>query len=102
MSSAEPDRTLRPSLPAAAAAPAGDLPKAPNNTFASERPIASLISLVRRLPDAPTRVPATMRAKLLSVKPLAATARPGKAFRNEGTAGMLGPTRGRREATART
>src|SRR5258708_3520497 len=81
MSSADPDLTLRPSLPATAAVAARVWPNAPNSTFPSERPIASLISLGSRLPDAPTSVPATISAKLFRAKPLAATARPVNAFK---------------------
>ena len=66
-----------------------------------ERPIASLINLVSRLPDAPTSVPATMSAKLLSVNPLAATARPVNAFSNEITTGMSAPPMGSTKATPR-
>src|SRR4029077_1507839 len=84
-------RTLRPSFPAAAPAAVLTCPNAPNRTFPSERPIASLMSLVSRLPEAPTSVPATMSEKLFSVNPLAATARPVNAFNSEITTGMSAP-----------
>ena len=60
------------------------------------------MSLVKRLPEAPTSVPATMRAKLLRVKPLAATARPVNALRSEITTGMSAPPMGSTNATPRT
>ena len=63
--------------------------------------MASLISLVSSEPDAPTSVPATMRAKLFSVKPLAATARPVHALRSEMTTGMSAPPIGSTNATPR-
>ena len=63
--------------------------------------MASLMSLVSKLPDAPTRVPATISAKLFRVKPLAATARPVNAFRSEITTGMSAPPIGSTNATPR-
>ena len=64
--------------------------------------MASLISLVSRLPEAPTSVPATIRAKLLSVNPLAATASPVNAFSSEITTGMSAPPMGSTNATPST
>src|SRR5690348_18315985 len=66
-----------------------------------ERPMASLISFVSNEPEAPTRVPATIRAKLLSVKPVAATASPVHALRSEMTTGMSAPPMGSTKATPR-
>ena len=64
--------------------------------------MASLINLVSSEPDAPTSVPATISAKLFSVKPLAATASPVHALRSEMTTGMSAPPIGRTKATPRT
>ena len=64
--------------------------------------MASLMSLVSRLPEAPTRVPATISAKLFRVKPVAATARPVHALSSEMTTGMSAPPIGSTNATPRT
>ncbi len=47
----------------------------------TERFIAVAISMVRIVPEEPTRVPATIRATLSSAKPAAAAERPVKAFK---------------------
>ena len=99
MSSTEPALTLLPSVPTGAPAPAWTWPKAPNRTLPSERPMASLISLVSSVPEAPTSVPATISAKLPSTNPPAATASPVKAFSIEITTGMSAPPMGRTKAT---
>ena len=54
------------------------------------------------LPEAPTSVPATIKAKLLSVNPLAATARPVNALSSEMTTGISAPPIGSTNATPRT
>src|SRR5438309_9415315 len=82
--------TLRPSFPAAAPAVVLTWPKAPKRTFRSERPIASLISLVSRLTDGPTSVPATRRAELFIENTLAETAGHVQWFMHAIPAGMLG------------
>ncbi len=102
MSSGVPVRTGFPSVVAAPAGPAVTEPKAPNRTLPSERPIASLISVVSSVPDAPTSVPATIRAKFPRTNPLAATARPVNAFSREITTGMSAPPIGNTNATPRT
>ena len=56
-----------------------------------ERFIATAIRLVRIEPDAPTIMPATISAGLLSAKPVAAAERPVNAFSSEITTGMSAP-----------
>ena len=102
MSSGDPDRTDFPSAPTAPAGPTVAAPKAPKRTLPSERPMASLINLVSSVPDAPTRVPATISAKFPRTNPLAATARPVNAFSMEMTTGMSAPPMGSTKATPRT
>ena len=70
--------------------------------MARERPIAWLIKVVSNVPEAPTSVPATIRAKLLSTKPVAATERPVKALSSEITTGISAPPIGRTKATPST
>ena len=60
------------------------------------------ISSVSNVPEAPTRVPATIRAKLSRMKPEAATARPVKALSSEITTGMSAPPMGSTKATPST
>src|SRR2546423_668735 len=55
----------------------------------------SLIFLVNIVPEAPTSVPATIKAKLLSAKPLAATARLVHALSSEITSGISAPPIGK-------
>ena len=59
--------------------------------LATERFIAVAISIVRIVPEEPTRVPATIRATLSSAKPAAAAERPVAAFSSEITTGMSAP-----------
>ena len=59
--------------------------------LASDRFIASAISLVRMPPDAPTRAPATIRAQFPMTNPAIATAVPVNAFSSEITTGMSAP-----------
>ncbi len=59
--------------------------------LASDRFIASAISLVKMPPDAPTSAPATIRAQLPMTKPAMATAVPVNAFSSEITTGMSAP-----------
>ena len=56
-----------------------------------ERFIASAISRVRIVPEAPTIMPATISAVLLSASPVAAAERPVKAFSSEITTGISAP-----------
>src|ERR1700683_2054932 len=53
-------------------------PNALNRMFGSERPMALLMSRVKMMPEAPTRVPATISRSLSSTKPEGATAAPGQ------------------------
>ena len=102
-SSGLPERTDLPSaVTAVPPAAVCTWPKAPNRTLASERPIAWLISVVSNVPDAPTSVPATIKAKLLRTNPLAATESPVKALRREITTGMSAPPIGMTKATPST
>ncbi len=63
--------------------------------LATERFIAVAISIVRSVPEEPTRVPATISATLSSEKPAAAAERPVNAFSSEITTGMSAPPIGR-------
>ena len=65
------------------------------------RPIAALISRVSRMPDAPTRVPATMSRFDPSVNPDAATARPVKELSSEINTGTSAPPIGRTKTMPR-
>ena len=56
--------------------------------------MAWLIIRVSSVPDAPTRVPATMSRVLSRVKPDAATARPVKALSREMSTGVSAPPMG--------
>ena len=71
MSSGVPAFTGRASAPVPSAPPAAVItePKALKRMLGSERPMALLIILVSRMPDAPTRVPAMINRFKLSVKP---------------------------------
>ena len=66
-------------------------PKPANSRLPIERFIARDISIVRIVPEEPTRVPATIRATLSSANPAAAAARPVNAFSSEITTGMSAP-----------
>ncbi len=59
--------------------------------LASDRFIASAISLVKMLPDAPTSAPATISAQFPITNPAIATAVPVNAFSSEMTTGMSAP-----------
>ena len=59
--------------------------------FGIERFIASAISLVRIVPEAPTMMPPTISAVLSSAMPAAAAERPVSAFSSEITTGMSAP-----------
>jgi H+-translocating NAD(P) transhydrogenase subunit beta len=63
--------------------------------LASDRFMASAISLVKMLPDAPTSAPATIRAQFPMTNPAIATAVPVNAFSSEITTGMSAPPIGR-------
>ena len=67
------------------------VPNPPRMMLASDRFIASAISLVRMLPDAPTSAPATISAQLSMTNPAIATAVPVNAFSSEMTTGMSAP-----------
>ncbi len=56
----------------------GAPPKPAKRTLATERFIAVAISIVRIVPEEPTRVPATISATLSSAKPAAAAESPGE------------------------
>ena len=71
--------------------PPGAPPKPAKRTLATERFIAVAISIVRIVPEEPTRVPATISATLSSAKPAAAAERPVKALSSEITTGMSAP-----------
>ena len=75
--------------PAAGAATAP--PKPPATIAGTERFIALAIRLVRIVPEAPTIIPATISAVLLSAIPVAAADRPVNAFSSEITTGMSAP-----------
>ncbi len=83
-------RTEAPPAPTTGAA-VSPVPKPPMMMLASERFIASAISLVRMLPEAPTSAPAVMSATLPMTKPAMATAVPVKAFSSEMTTGISAP-----------
>ena len=70
---------------------AGTPPKPAKRMLATERFIAVAISIVRIVPEEPTRVPATISATLSSAKPAAAAERPVNAFSSEITTGMSAP-----------
>ena len=59
-----------------------------------DRFIATAIRLVRIDPEAPTIMPATIMAVLLSASPAAATDNPVRALRSEMTTGMSAPPMG--------
>ena len=61
----------------------------------TERFMASAMSLVRMLPDAPTSAPAMVSVAFCSTKPAIATAVPVNAFNSEMTTGMSAPPMGR-------
>jgi hypothetical protein len=84
------ERTERPSCTAAAVCVC-TVPKAPKSTFAIERFIARPISIVSRVPDAPTSAPLTISTVLWSTKPVADAARPVHALSSEITTGMSAP-----------
>ena len=67
------------------------VPNPPMIMLASDRFIASAISLVKMLPDAPTSAPATISAQFSMTKPAIATAVPVNAFSSEMTTGMSAP-----------
>ena len=64
--------------------------------------MAWLIIRVSRMPDAPTRVPATMSRLLSRVKPEAATAKPVNELSSEISTGTSAPPMGRTKMTPRT
>ena len=75
------------------------VPNPPAMMESTERFMASAMSLVRMLPEAPTRAPATVRMTLASTKPAMATAVPVKALSSEMTTGMSAPPMGRTMST---
>ena len=77
-------------------------PNALKRMLGSERPMAALISRVRIMPEAPTRVPATISSSLSSTKPEAATAKPVNEFSSEISTGTSAPPMGRTKMTPST
>ena len=73
--------------------------KAPKRVPKSERPIASAISRVNIVPEAPTNVPATINKVDCNTYPLAATVKPVNAFNNEITIGTSAPPTGSTKST---
>src|ERR671935_227508 len=100
-SSALADRTVPPSV-AAAAAPVVTCPNAPKRTFVTERFIARPMRIVSSVPEAPTSIPLTIRTLFSSSKPVAAAASRGKAFSSEITPGMSAPPIGSTKRTPNT
>ena len=92
------ERTL-PSPAAIASAETCSVPKAPNRTFVTERPIARAIIRVRKVPEAPTSMPLTISTLFSSSKPVADAARPVNALRSEITTGMSAPPIGSTKRT---
>ena len=70
---------------------AGAPPKPPAMMLGIERFMASAMSLVRIVPEAPTMMPPTISATLSSAMPAAAAERPVSAFSSEITTGMSAP-----------
>ena len=103
MSSGVPSLTLR-VAPVPSAPPVAVItdPNALNRMLGSERPIALLIIRVRRMPDAPTSVPATINRLLLRVNPDAATARPVNELSREMSTGTSAPPIGSTKMTPST
>ena len=99
MSSAVPVRTGRLVSPSAPPVAVTTEPNALNKMLGSERPMAELIIRVSRMPEAPTRVPATIRRLESSVKPDAATASPVNEFSSEISTGTSAPPIGRTKIT---
>ncbi len=87
------------SPPLAAELPPEAPPKAPNSTLVRVRFIASVMSLVRIRPEAPTRAPPMMSAEFEMTKPVAAAAMPERELSRAMTTGMSAPPIG---ITART
>ena len=93
---------MRPSSRSVAPLAVTTEPKALKRMFGRLRPIAALMSRVSRMPEAPTRVPATMSRFEPSVKPDAATATPVKELSSEISTGTSAPPIGRTKATPST
>ena len=70
--------------------------------MATERFIAFAIISVRRVPDAPTSIPATISTVESSTKPVADAASPVNAFSSEMTTGMSAPPIGSTNITPKT
>ena len=94
-------RTLPPSPRGGRGRPV-TLPNAPKRTFVIERFIARPIISVSKVPDAPTSMPLTISTLFSSSKPVAAAARPVKAFSSEITTGMSAPPIGRTKRTPKS
>ena len=67
----------------------------PKMTLVSERFMALHMSRVRMMPEEPTRAPETISTGLPMTNPVAAAARPEKAFKRAMTTGMSAPPMGR-------
>src|SRR5207237_1318180 len=89
-SSAAIERTWA-SAAASTAIALSPVPNPPRMMLVSDRFIASAMSLVRMLPDAPTSAPATISAQLAMTNPAIATAVPVNALSSEMTTGMSAP-----------
>ena len=89
-SSAAIERTWASTGPPMATA-VSPVPNPPTMMLVSDRFIASAISLVRMLPEAPTSAPATISAQFPMTNPAIATAVPVNAFSSEITTGMSAP-----------
>jgi len=89
-SSAAMERTWA-SAAASTATALSPVPNPPRMMLVSDRFIASAMSLVRMLPDAPTSAPATISAQFPITNPAIATAVPVNAFSSEMTTGMSAP-----------
>src|SRR3984885_1701245 len=100
-SSAAIERTSPPG-PATAAGAVSPGPNPPIMMLLSDRFMASAMSLVRMLPDAPTSAPAMISAQLPMTKPAIATAVPVNAFSSEITTGMSAPPMGITMSTPNT
>ena len=77
-------------------------PNALNRMLGNERPMALLIKRVKMMPEAPTRVPATINRSESSTKPEAATAKPVNEFSSEMSTGTSAPPIGSTKITPST
>ena len=97
-----PVRTEREASPSSPPVAVITAPNALKRMLGSERPMAALMRRVRMMPEAPTRVPATINRALSSTKPDAATARPVNEFSSEISTGTSAPPMGSTKMTPST